>query len=74
MAWTTSTKPPRRKCAFHPFFPAIHLVIRGYRRMFAGKFPFDVYCKIFSGAAIVHSVLDALMNPGTANAQLDSLA
>ena len=55
------------------FFPAMHPMVRGYRRMFVGKFPFAIYYKITPDAVIVYSVLDARMNPATANAQLDSL-
>lgn len=56
------------------YFPAMHPMVRGYRRMFVGKFPYCIYYKITSDAVIVFSVLDARMNPGTANARLDSLA
>ena len=51
----------------------MHPMVRGYRRMFVGKFPFAIYYKTTPDSVIVYSVLDARMNPATANAQLDSL-
>ena len=38
------------------FFPALHPVIRGYRRMLVDKFPFAVYYKIYKDKVIVFSV------------------
>ena len=55
------------------FFPAMHPMVRGYRRMFVGKFPFAIYYKITADAVIVFSIPYARMNPDTANVQLDSL-
>ena len=56
------------------FFPALHPVIRGYRRMLIDKFPFAVYYKIDRDTVVVFSVLDTCMNPDTINSQLDSLS
>ncbi len=56
------------------FFPALHPVIRGYRRMLIDKFPFAVYYKIYKDKVIVFSVFDTRMNPDAINSQLDSLS
>ncbi|MBO5905771.1 MAG: type II toxin-antitoxin system RelE/ParE family toxin [Kiritimatiellae bacterium] len=56
------------------FFPALHPVIRGYRRMLIDKFPFAAYYKIYKDMVVVFSVLDTRMDPGTINSRLDSLS
>jgi hypothetical protein len=45
------------------YFGGIHMVVFGYHRLLAGRFPFDVYYRVIDNAVIVFAVLDCRRNP-----------
>jgi plasmid stabilization system protein ParE len=45
------------------YFGGIHMVVFGYHRLLARRFPFAVYYRVIENAVVVFAVLDCRRNP-----------
>ncbi len=45
------------------YFGGIHMMVFGYHRLLAKRFPFAVYYRVIDNAVVVFAVLDCRRNP-----------